>query len=274
MNSDRGLPPDAERAALLWTLLGPDGRRRIAPYLSRAELEALNRALASYRARSREERRKRELELHMMIAGRAPRWPMLLTISGAVAFGALFLLHMLLVPRVSMTLRLELFNVFFLAAVAPLTLYLLRPYRLRQLFHWRVGADSIAATFFVFLGLLWALFFVGLEQRSSYVVFRPDVFSLLILCVGALGAPLLEETLFRELIPGILGRAPHYAGHALSATLFALAHLPGGVVSWEVFVWNLTAGLLLSALRIHSDRLLYPLIAHSGANLATVLLGF
>ncbi|PKL29947.1 MAG: CPBP family intramembrane metalloprotease domain-containing protein, partial [Spirochaetae bacterium HGW-Spirochaetae-10] len=88
-----------------------------------------------------------------------------------------------------------------------------------------------------------------------------------ILSLGALLAPLLEEIFFRELLPGSVGRSPHFAGHLGSAVLFAVLHLP--VDGWQ-FLYYLMAAATLSLLRILSGNLLWPIAVHSAANIASL----
>lgn len=256
-----------ERAGLLWMLLSPETRRRAASELSLAEIEKLNEGYKRYRKRKARERGRREREVAVRISSRMSPWPLLLSVAGAALFGILFVLHMAFVDK-PMEVRLQYFQYLFLAVLAPGSLYLIKPYRLRALFWRTLQPEQLAGAFFAYLALVWLLAFIGFEQRSAVPIDRPDPLSLAILCLAAVAAPLLEENLFRELMPSLFGASPHYIGHLISALLFGFAHLPSSYAMYAGFV---AAALLLSGLRLHSEGLLLPFLAHAGANLTVVL---
>ncbi len=257
--------PSALRSGLLWALLGKPGRRRVAAMLDRVELERLAAAVREYPRAAEQSRGAAVSDLRSLLGERRARWPLAVSAAFAVLFGILFPVHVLWKPGFPMDLRILLFQPLFLAIFAPLSLYLLSPIRLRSLFAAGPRFSTALMTLLVFLFLLWALAFIGVEQRKGGAVASLDVLATIIFVVGAVAAPLLEEVLFRELFPGLFGRLL-YVGHLFSAALFAVAHLSLGPWSVNMFLWYLFAGLALSALRIYSEGLLAPFVAHALAN--------
>ena len=252
-----------EEAGLLWFLFPKAGRRKIAPELNEDELTALNRHFSSYKRRARAERLQVEKQLQKDIASASPLLPATLFGVFLTTFLLLFVGHFFRSPGMGLVTRIYLFLPFLMGVFSPLTLYFLSGLRRRILFQTEISFQTATFTLFAFLGLLWLLFFIGAEEG----IFggRPgDGFALFILCAGAATAPLMEEIFFRELIPDMFGRPPHYAGHLISAALFAVAHVPSGA---DMFFLYTLSGLFLSVVRLESGGLLYPLMVHIAANL-------
>ncbi len=260
------LPVKRERAGLLWRLLPQSFRARTSAHLDREELEALNKAFRSYRARAPE--RRRMVELSLLAALRATgSLPQIAAGFLGVAGLLLFLLHLLSIPAMDPLTRLTLFIPVLLGAMAPISLLLLPGYRLRALFGAALSPEAAITVGLAFLGLLWTLYFVAMDHASFGR--RPAGVSLFVLCWGALTAPLVEEVLFREVVPIQVGSEPYLAGHLVGAGLFSLAHVPA---DWGQFGLYAVAGLFLSAVRIHTGGLLYPVIIHCAVNLVHQLL--
>lgn len=121
------------------------------------------------------------------------------------------------------------------------------------------------------LRLLWPDTFSSeqLEERSRSLVEGSSGVGLIVLalCI-AIGAPLIEETMYRGLLQRSLGRPLHRVGAwLLASTIFAGVHLapiefPGLLVAGLVF----GLGVLLK------DRIGFGLAAHFGFNATAVLI--
>ncbi|MCB1308451.1 MAG: CPBP family intramembrane metalloprotease [Leptospiraceae bacterium] len=256
-------------AGLLWHLLEPGVRRKVAPYLTNSELQELNRGYRSYRRLSAHEKADIETAVAARTHLKRSSWPMICSMVGMILTGFLFIAHLITQPDIADTTRLALFQAPILGSLAPLTLYLLPPYRLRILFQPRASLETIIVMFFCTLGLIWTLVYIGFEDVLPAQSSRLDRFSFAILFLGAISAPLLEEIVFREFIPTLLGPAPHYAGHLLAIILFAIAHLPS---TYTMFGLYLLAAGFLAVIRIQSETLFYCLLSHAIANGGILLL--
>ncbi len=252
---------------MLWHLLGKTARRRIAQDLTLDEIRALNESFRAYRATPPAERRRIEMETRRLAEVRHGGLPAVFFTIGMLAFAVLFLLHLELAPNVGLLVRYQVFTPLFFGAVSPLACYLIPAYRLRNLFNIEIDPQSAAITFLALLGLIWTLVFIGLAETGPR--FTATGLTLLILCAGAATAPLLEEIGFREVLPGMVGRPPHYPGHLLSGLGFAAAHVPS---SLEMFALYLIAALFLSTVRLQTEGLLFPVLVHGLANVTILLL--
>ena len=260
-----------EQAGLLWRILNKETRRNVARHLDSGELEDLNRNYNSYKKLRPEDRKFIEDTLRRETARSLSPFPFMLFGFMSLCFIALFFLHVQKYPALSIMSSAVIFTPLFLGVFAPLSLYLLPQYRLRILFRPALSPESLVVSFVSFLGLLFCLVFIGLENRALSPVkgaWTPAGFSFFIYCLGAITAPLLEEVFFREVIPSLFGAPPHYVGHMVGATLFALAHIPG---STSMFLYYLVAALFLAVVRQQTGGLLYPLLVHSLANLTNLL---
>jgi len=257
-------PVKREQSGLLWRLLPSKARRRIAAHLSLEDIEKLNAAFDAYKKRSLAERRKIEEALRSDSRRTASAWPALLS-AILTAIGTSFWIFY--PERVPDAIRTALFTPVMLGALAPISLYLIPGYRLRILFRWPGRIESYAIFAGVTLALIWLVSLIGMEEIAGIV--RQNRVTLIVLALGAGSAPLLEEVLFRELIPSLVGDSPHLVGHTISVLVFAAAHLPSSPYMFFLYV---LAGALLSVLRIQSTGLFLPLLAHCSANVIVVLL--
>lgn len=249
------------KAGLLWLLLGAE-RRTIATRLSSDELLELAEGGKAYKTSSSHDKAKTLNTVRRVLANERERsWPAALSAGLFVLAAALFVAHAVLHPEQSFLFLLSLFGPLLIGCISPLTLYLLPAYR-------RVGLFSPSGFLYAppaFVALLWLLFLIN--TSTDIPIGRLPFFELSILSLGALLAPLLEEIFFRELLPGSVGRSPHFAGHLGAAVLFAVLHLP---VDGSQFVYYLMAAATLSLLRILSGNLLWPIAVHSAANIASL----
>lgn len=245
-----------ERAGLLWRLLPASARRKIAAYLTLSELQDLNESYRQYTKQDPARRRTVQMELSGQIRTRRSIWPAAVSLS--LTLISVFLWIVQGKFGMSESLRLALFGPLVMTAASPLSLYFLSPVRLRMLFRLPQTFESVAVCIVTMVFLIWLLYLIG---ESGGGVLRVDRLTFVVLILGAMGAPLLEEVLFRELIPSM---APDIlAGHALAVPIFAIAHFPD---SPSMFALYLLAGGFLSMLRIQSGGLLLPLVAHAMAN--------
>ncbi len=255
-----------EQAGLLWRLLDSRTRRTVSAHLSLDELESLNDAYQDYRKHSPELRRRIENKTRLAARTGAPQFPALLCLLGFCILGAGMVLQLVTDPGMSINLRIQIFSPLFLGAVSPLALYFLPAYRIRFLFRFPKELPEVLYAVACFIGLLWTLTFIGRLDRSA--VYHPSGWTLFFLCLGAASAPLLEEVLFRELLPSMIARPPHFFGHALSAALFSISHLPGDLETASLYVMS---ALFLSVLRIQTEGLLFPFLAHAAANVVVIV---
>ncbi|MBL8021979.1 MAG: CPBP family intramembrane metalloprotease [Leptospirales bacterium] len=255
-----------EQSALLWRLLPAKVRREIARYLRLQELQDLNTAFDSYKKKNQTDRRRIEEALRRDISRERRGLPALLSILLLVSGTVLWVIYPTRLPEHT---RLVLFAPLLLGALSPLALYFLPPHRIRALFHLPDRPESFLVFVGATLALIWLVSLIGMEDFSG--VIHQDRLTLFILVLGAGLAPLLEEVLFRELLPGLAGKSPHFIGHCASVLLFALAHFPS---SGTMLAYYILSGGFLSLLRIQTGGLLLPLAAHSIANIAVVLVRF
>ncbi|MCE9597010.1 MAG: CPBP family intramembrane metalloprotease [Spirochaetia bacterium] len=255
-----------EQSALLWRLLPGKFRREIARYLRLADLQELNAAFDSYKKKSQSDRRLIEEALSREISRERRALPALLSILACMIGVLLWFIYPDRLPEHT---RLALFAPMLLGGLAPLALYFVPPHRLRALFRLPDQGESFVVFVCVTLALIWLISLIGMEDFIG--VIHQDRLTLLILLLGAGLAPLLEEILFRELLPGLVGRSPYFAGHAASVLVFALAHFPS---SGSMLCYYVLAGGFLSVLRIQTGGLLLPLAAHAIANITVVLVRF
>jgi membrane protease YdiL (CAAX protease family) len=256
------LDTESRAAGLLWYLLPPSFRRKVSRELSLTEIEKLNQSYTDYRKSSRPSRIRTEQFLRNNMS---PRFPAFLFIYG---FGLLIItillliVHSLLNYNYNINTRIILFTPLFLGIMAPVLMAALPAYRIRMLFRFTIDPAQLPMLFLAFMGTVWMIAFIRISEKPAF--YTPlDSFSLGVLFLGAISAPLLEETFFRELLPGMFGRSPYWIGHLLSAILFSAGHLPSG---WEMAFYYILSGLFLSMARIFSGRLIYPVMIHSAAN--------
>ncbi len=254
------------QAGLLWRLLNGDTRRRVAPFLDAESLKALRRNFDDYRARARPDRILVEADLRKEGGTRWHSGPVLTFVAGMVVSGATVILVRQAEPRVGWLSLAAILTPLLLTAAGPLALLLLRPYQARTLFRFRAELLPWVLTAVCAVGLMWVLSFIGFSDRTP-----PRLPSAILIFVvfGAAGAPLLEEIFFREIIPSIFGKSPHAFGHVVSALLFAAAHMPDSVGMGFLYF---AAAAALGALRVETNSLGYPVLAHSTANVAVLLL--
>lgn len=254
------------QAGLLWRLLDPASRTRIASFLPSDSLVALRRNFDAYQAGSQRDRARVENGLRREGQTQWGPRPILGFVVGMILTGAGIVILKQTEPRIGWMGLAVVLTPLVLAACGPLSLLLVRPYQARSLFHLRFRALPWVLTVLCSLGLIWVLSFIGFEDKL-----RPHLHGALLVFVviGVAGAPLLEEVFFREVLPSIFGRSPHYLGHMLSALLFAAAHLPD---SFNMGFLYFAAAAALSALRVETDSLFYPVLAHSAANAAMLFL--
>lgn len=91
------------------------------------------------------------------------------------------------------------------------------------------------------------------------------------LVAGAvLGAPVVEEVLYRGLLQGALvrGLGPGWPAATVTATLFALVHV--GSVPPHALATLFTLGLALGVLTLRSGRLLPAMVAHAAFNAVNI----
>ena len=189
-------------------------------------------------------------------------WPMVLSLLLGVLGTVLIGFHVARIPGMDALTRVSIFVPLLLGCLAPLSLYLVPRLRLGSLLRFSLTTEAAIAVFLCFLGLVWMLYFIG-EGQAAFGR-RPGGITFLVLCLGAITAPLLEEAFFRELIPSMFGRPPHIAGHGAAAVLFALAHVPSTSGMFGEYV---VAGLFLATARIYSGGIVYPFLIHAAANL-------
>ena len=253
------------KAGLLWLLLKGQ-RSRVASYLSNDEISSLNKGASSFLAASKSVQLQatRSLQKALMPAGRGPLWVLtavLLTLTG-FGFGLYIAIH----SHRSFLDAIVLFGPLFIGCASPASFELIARYRLPVLFSWQSFQVGFLYAVPGFVSLVWLLFLINTETQLPYS--RLPVFEMSVLVAGAMLAPVLEEVVFRELIPTAVGVSPHFLGHLCAALLFTVLHLPASV---DQFVYYFLAASTLSLLRILSGGLIWPIVVHSLANLTILL---
>lgn len=266
--------PDPEKknrmyaAGLLWRLFSSPARKNIATHLSTETLKRLNVAFEHYINLSSEQKKNVGRIIQKETGISHGSTAMTAFVLSLLITGALFAGHMVLGPMMSIQLRISVFTPLVFGVISLLVIQMIPPYRLRQLFDPR--PDEFPTLFFAgigFLGLLWTIYSIQLETDLRFM-YRPDGLTLAIILAGAATGPVLEELLFREIFPGMLGKPPHYVGHLISAILFAAGHLPDTPVMALLYF---ISALILSSVRWLTDGLFYPVVLHSMANVVIVL---
>lgn len=209
------------------------------------------------------------MALHGFLTKKRSSWPAVVSLLAGISVAGLFLIHTVFYPKIPISIRFGIFNALALGSLSPLGLYLLPAWKLRSVFVLRPAWEFFAGSFAVYLCLIWLLTGINQMMPTSGFRFRFDAFSSLLLLLGALSAPLLEEVLFRELLPSLFGKEPYFVGHLMGSILFAASHLPS---SLEMFFYYVLAGGLLAVLRIQSGGLAYGLATHALANGVVALL--
>ncbi len=254
------------QAGLLWRLLGKPGRDRVARDLDPELIAAANKAFEKdYRSLPAKSRAAVDRQLHRALRTGHGSGPLVASVLLGLTALVLIVLHAIQIPHMSLPTRSVLLTPLCLAALSPLALYLLAPYRTALLFRAATSFRAAGAAVIAYVVLLWTLYFIDQEQGSHLQL---DWYSQLLLILGACGAPLLEEIVFRELVPVSVGRDPHYFGHGLAILVFAGLHFP---LTLEMFALYCIAAFALAEVRLQSDGLLYGTLAHAAANVSILL---
>lgn len=110
-------------------------------------------------------------------------------------------------------------------------------------------------------------------QPMTLFVQPPGVF-LLTALKSALLVPVLEELFFRGYLLGALERFGRMRASLVTAVCFAAVHMGGkGGSSDYVCLLYVAMGLLLAAVRLHTDSLFAPVLVHACYNLTLLVLG-
>lgn len=252
------------KAGLLWGLLGQGGRRAVARSLSLHELSNLNEATAAFRQSSQGAKDATARAVKNLLRERplpwVGWWVAILLVAAAAAVISFWREH----PRWPVTTILSFAGPLLVAAWSPLSLRLLSPTKREALFQVRFTPGLALTIVPSFVALLWLLFWVN----DAAVPARLAGIELVALLVAASLGPLLEEVVFREIIPAAPGPNLAPVGHAVSALLFALMHVPS---SGSQFLYYLLAAATLSLLRMLSGGLFWPIVVHALANVVSLL---
>ena len=143
------------------------------------------------------------------------------------------------------------------------------PYDLTR--KWLVFLSVMVLYVYVF-AISFVVLFLGFEptiqpnQESVDIIMNNQ--RLLMLFMTIIVAPVVEELVFRELLPAAMGFAP--IGFILSSVLFVVLHAPAGITGWLVYS-GISAVLLF--LRLQGGNVLQAVSGHILYNLLSVLLG-
>lgn len=142
-----------------------------------------------------------------------------------------------------------------------------RPFRIaRVLATFLVMMVSLLLVTFVYrqLGIAFAI-----QPNQASLDSLMDVFPVAMLFMMVFVSPIVEEVVFRELLPFATG--PSYLSFILSSLIFVALHAPFGVIGWTSYA-ILASGFLYARLK---DNNVYSGIAvHILWNASTVILGF
>ena len=275
-NASKPITESNRLAGLFWRLIKREQRQTIANKLTGQELNRLNQAFDDWRKGSAQLRRQTSLTLHALLKADHPGWPAMLALGGFAICVLSFIVHSQLVPGMDAGLQIQLFGTLLMGVLAPLMFYFLSRPRRRLLMRPAFRLDWIALSFLVYLAGLWLMFHINvLDGNTRRLVGNP--FSLVILFIAVATAPLLEELIFRELLPSLIGRDPYFIGQAISALVFAALHMTGtGGLTPEnralMFLLYFIVSGLFAALRITTGSLLYGFIVHACINCMTLVL--
>lgn len=137
-----------------------------------------------------------------------------------------------------------------------------------------VSAVSSLATMFVTLVSGEAPGPVAHETLSKIVRSPEDPWVRVIMAGAVLGAPIVEEVLYRLMLQGALLRLTRSPWVSILATsaLFALSHRSGGTVPWHALPALFTLSLALGIVHVRTGRLGPCIVVHMGFNALNVYL--
>lgn len=255
---------DRYSAALLWRIVRhlPELRN----LLTDKERRILDESYEEYSKTSAEHKKLTSRVLKAILSSRRPHHAAFAGITAMVAWMALLIYHGQSFPQQEL-LRFYIFQPLLLAALAPFSIYFLDNLERKLYFRLDARPSSLFHAILAYTALTMLLASINADLPYTG---RMDDFHLSLLVLGVAGAPLFEEIAFRQWLPSRMGRDPHWAGHALSALIFTALHIPT-TLDPELALYYYLCGATLSLLRIQTDSLLWPYLAHAAANVSMVL---
>lgn len=113
------------------------------------------------------------------------------------------------------------------------------------------------------------------HEALSKIVRNPDDPWVRVIMAGAiLGAPIVEEVMYRLMLQGAvirLTRSP-WIGILITSALFAASHLSGGTVPWHALPALFTLSVALGIVHVRTGRLGPCIVVHMGFNALNVYL--
>jgi hypothetical protein len=115
---------------------------------------------------------------------------------------------------------------------------------------------------------------VAHESLKKIVNDPHDAWVQVIMLCAVVGAPIVEEVVYRLMLQGALVRLTASPWVAVMGTsvLFAASHLSGGTVPWHALPALFTLSVALGIVHLRTSRLGPPIVAHMGFNALNVAL--
>ena len=112
------------------------------------------------------------------------------------------------------------------------------------------------------------------KTLESIVENPRDVWAIVLIACAVLGAPLVEEVIFRVCLQGAIARATgmHWVAVLVSAGLFALVHTAGETVPWHAVPPLLVLGIALGVVYARTGRAAPVIIMHAAFNVLNIAL--
>ena len=248
-------------AALLWFIIPPKYRINIEKYLSKQEINELKNTFNEYKKLKPEEKLKIQKMLYKVFSYsfKFLYFILILFILSFVGFLVYYILNFSFSPFFIFSL----FWPYAMGILGILMLFTLHPYELYFLFRISKNVFHYLISIVMFYLLVYLLFKINQIEKPLFNVYYN--IEKWILTIGIFSAPILEESVFRYLIPNLFGRDffRQIVGHFVSNLIFSVLHLP----NFEQGTLYFLCGMALSLLRILTDRLIFCVIVHSLANL-------
>lgn len=112
------------------------------------------------------------------------------------------------------------------------------------------------------------------KTLESIVDNPADVWAIVLMACAVLGAPLVEEVIFRVCLQGAIARATgmHWVAVLVSAGLFALVHTAGQTVPWHAVPPLLVLGVSLGVVYARTGRAAPVVVMHAAFNVLNIAL--
>lgn len=258
MNSNK------KKAVLLWSLLPVKQKIAVQKFLTLEEVQFLREALKNYQKLEKQERFKIEKQLYYIFTFPLERIVYFIFFTFVLLFLLLFFYYLFRHTHVS---SLYLFTLFWPLALGTFSFLLLltfSSFEFYVLFSFSKNKFHYLFTLLIYYILLYLLYKINQMEYN----FVPDLQGeeYFIMLLGITIAPLTEEIIFRHYTPNVFSKSLFYniTGHVISNIIFSILHIPAYL---EQGILYFMCGMFLSMLKLYTDKLIFPVLAHSMSNI-------